>query len=150
MAVFASLEALAGAVGSDLGTAGPITISQNDIDTFARVTHDEQWIHVDPERAADGPYGTTIAHGFLTLSLASAFLAELLTVEGVSAAINYGLGSVRFPAPVPSGSAVSARGILSGYEEKPGGAEVRVQLTMTVPGGAKPVCVLEQIVRYLR
>jgi acyl dehydratase len=149
MTTFASLGALTAAVGSDLGTAGPILVSQEDIDTFARVTHDEQWIHVDPVRAAAGPYGTTIAHGFLTLSLAAPFLAELLTVEGVSASINYGLGSVRFPLPVPSGSKVSATGILTSVEEKPGGAEARVTITMTVPHGAKPVCVAEQIIRII-
>jgi len=149
MSTFSSLDELRDGAGSHLGTAGPIRLTQERIDGFAAVTDDHQWIHVDPVRAADGPFGATIAHGYLTLALAAPFLEQLLRVQGVSAALNYGIESARFPAPVPSGSEVSASGELVAVTDKPGGAEARVVLTMTIPGGSKPVCVATIIIRYL-
>lgn len=149
MTVFASLDDLRARVGESLGTAGPYVITQERIDAFAEVTEDRQWIHVDRERAAAGSFGTTIAHGYLTLAFVAPFLGELLVVDGVTATLNYGLDSVRFPAPVPSGSALSASAILSAVIDKPGGAEGRVQLTMTIPTSSKPVCVAEVVMRFV-
>lgn len=149
MTTFTSLDELRGAVGSDLGSAGPITVTQQRINGFADVTEDHQWIHVDAERAASSDFGTTIAHGYLTLALVAPFLEEFLVVEGVKATLNYGLDTVRFPAPVPSGSAVSATAVLTEVTDKPGGAEVRVDVTMTIPNGAKPVCVATIVMRIV-
>lgn len=149
MSTFATLDELRAAVGTSLGTAGPIRLTQERIDGFADVTDDHQWIHVDRERAAAGPFGTTIAHGYLTLSLAAPFLEQLLHVEAVSAALNYGIESARFPSPVPSGSDVSAEGTLADVVDKPGGAEARVALTFTIPDSPKPVCVATVIIRYV-
>jgi acyl dehydratase len=149
MTTFTSLDELRTAVGAELGTAGPITVTQDRINGFANVTEDHQWIHVDTERAATGPFGTTIAHGYLTLAFVAPFLEELLIVDGVSAVLNYGLDSVRFPAPVPSGSEVSATACLTAVTDKPGGAEARVTLTMTIPTNAKPVCVATVLMRIM-
>lgn len=149
MTTFTSLDELRAAVGSELGTAGPILVTQERINGFADVTEDHQWIHIDAERAAAGPFGTTIAHGYLTLAFVAPFLESLLIVEGVQATLNYGLDSVRFPAPVPSGSEVSATAIVSEVADKPGGAEVRVQLTMTIPSSPKPVCVASVVMRIV-
>jgi acyl dehydratase len=149
MTVFASLNELRGAFGTQLGTAGPILMTQDRINGFADVTEDHQWIHVDPERAASGQFGTTIAHGYLTLALVAPFLEQLLVVEGVAATLNYGLDSVRFPAPVPVGAQVSATADLAAVADKPGGAEVRVIMTMTIPSSAKPVCVATVVLRVM-
>ncbi|KDA05343.1 dehydratase [Microbacterium sp. CH12i] len=149
MTTFTSLDELRAAVGSELGAAGPILVTQDRINGFADVTEDHQWIHIDAERAAAGPFGTTIAHGYLTLSFVAPFLESLLVVEGVKATLNYGLDSVRFPTPVPSGSEVSATAVLAEVADKPGGAEVRVKLTMTIPTSPKPVCVATVVMRIV-
>lgn len=149
MTTFTSLGELRAAVGADLGATGPITLSQERIDGFADVTEDHQWIHIDAERAAASEFGTTIAHGYLTLALVAPFLEKLLVVEGVQATLNYGLDTVRFPTPVPSGSEVSATATLEEVVDKPGGAEVRVKMTMTIPSSAKPVCVATVVMRIV-
>ncbi|MGM7678612.1 MaoC family dehydratase [Microbacterium sp. A94] len=149
MTTFSSLGELRAAVGADLGTAGPITLSQERINGFADVTEDHQWIHIDAERAASSNFGTTIAHGYLTLALVAPFLEKLLVVEGVQATLNYGLDTVRFPTPVPSGSDVSATATLEEVIDKPGGAEVRVKMTMTIPSSTKPVCVATVVMRIV-
>jgi acyl dehydratase len=125
-------------------------IRQERIDAFAEATDDRQWIHVDPERAAAGPFGGTIAHGYLTLSLLAAFAFELLPVEDASAAINYGLNRVRFPAPVPVGSRVRASFRIQEVTDVDGGVQVVMAATVERAGGEKPVCVAELVFRYYR
>lgn len=149
MTTFTSLDELRAAVGSQLGSAGPIAVTQERINGFADVTEDHQWIHVDTERAAAGSFGTTIAHGYLTLAFVAPFLESLLIVQGVQATLNYGLDSVRFPTPVPSGSEVSATAVLTEVTDKQGSAEVRVQMTMTIPSSPKPVCVATVVMRIV-
>jgi acyl dehydratase len=126
-------------------------VDQAAIDAFAAVTGDRQWIHVDRERARDAsPWGTTIAHGFLTLSLISRMAAEAFSVQiDQAATINYGLNKVRFPAPVKSGSRVRGNFVLLGTSARPGGVEAVWQVTVEVEGEAKPVCVAEWVLRYL-
>ena len=119
---FASIEALHDAIGKDLGYSDWITIDQARINQFAEATGDHQWIHVDPERAAQGPFKTTIAHGYLTLSLAPTLLDEIMEVSGVAMLVNYGLNKLRFPAPVPVGSQVRAGATLAEVEDVAGGA----------------------------
>ncbi|MGO4205207.1 MaoC family dehydratase [Rhodococcus sp. TAF43] len=118
MAVFTSLDELRSAVGTDLGASDWVTVSQNRIDTFADCTEDRQWIHIDPVRAADGPFGGPIAHGYLTLSLLSRFFDDLIRVENVTAAVNYGLDRVRFPSPVPGGSRVRGHARVASVEPR--------------------------------
>jgi acyl dehydratase len=143
----AGLEPL---VGQHLGWSEELEITQERVNTFADATGDHQWIHVDPERAKDGPFGGPIAHGYLTLSLGPALLPTIVRVEGVSLAVNYGLGKVRFPSPVPVGSKVRLGAELSSLEHI---AEGAVQVTMTftfeVVGAPKPACVAEIIFRYM-
>ncbi len=139
---------LIGLVGATLGTTDWRTIDQSQVDTFADATGDHQWIHVDPERAARGPFGGTIAHGYLTLALAPAFIAEALTVENVSAALNYGLDKVRFPAPVRVGSRIRAVVDLVSAREKPAGVEAVFRLTYEIDGGDRPACVADAVVLY--
>ncbi len=138
-------------VGEHLGWSDWHEITQDDVNDFARVTRDEQWIHVDPERAArESPFGQTVAHGFLTLSLVSALLAEVLRVEGIALAINYGLNRVRFPAPVPVGSRVRLGAELTAVEEvQPGVVQAVATSTVEREGGDKPVCVAESVVRFV-
>lgn len=140
-----SLHALA---GSELGVSDWVEVTQADVDSFAAVTRDEQWIHVDPERAAAGPFGAPIAHGYLTLSLCSHFMEEIFTVEGVSMAVNYGLNKVRFPAPVPVGSRLRGRGTLASAKDVGGGVEAVVAVAVEIEGGEKPACVAECVVRF--
>jgi acyl dehydratase len=136
-------------VGSELGVSDWLTIEQSDIDTFATVTRDRQWIHIDPERAAQGPFGATIAHGYLTLSLCSHFLEQAFAVEGASMAVNYGLDRVRFPAPVPAGAAIRGRALLASAKDVAGdGVEAVVEVTIEADGGAKPVCVAAAVIRF--
>ena len=137
------------AVGTDLGTTDWLEVTQERIDLFAEATGDHQWIHVDPERAKDGPFGTTIAHGYLTLSLVNAFLPDLLTVTTFSAGVNYGTDKTRFPAPVPVGSRIRGRAELTGAEEVKGGVQARVTVTVEIEGGERPACVVETISRFL-
>lgn len=134
--------------GTELGKSSWIEITQEDIDLFAAATRDRQWIHVDPERAAKGPFGSTIAHGYLTLSLVIPLWSELLQVEKVGMAINYGLDRLRFPAPVPVGSRVRLAGKLASAREVPGGVEVTADLTMEIEGQEKPALAAEALYRF--
>ncbi|MEN3584532.1 MaoC family dehydratase [Streptomyces sp. ZYX-F-203] len=146
--IFTSAEALRAAVGEQLGHTDWLEIDQKRVDLFADATGDHQWIHVDPERAADGPFGTTIAHGYLTLSLLPLFGPQLITVEGVRMGVNYGTNKVRFPSPVPVGSRLRATGTLSAVEEVPGGVQVTLAFRVEREGSDKPVCVAESVSRY--
>lgn len=149
MTHFSSLDALRAAANTDLGTSRWVHVDQTRIDTFAESTEDRQWIHTDPKAAANGPFGTTIAHGYLTLSLVAGFLEELLVVEGIDMAINYGLNKVRFPAPLPVDSRVRARGQITDVLDVPGGVQVTVVVTVERDGTDKPMCVAESLSRLL-
>lgn len=148
MREFTDIDDLRASVGEHLGYSEWLTVDQQRIDRFADATDDHQWIHVDPERAADGPYGTTIAHGFLTLALAPKFGWETWTVAGVSRTINYGVNKVRFPAPVPAGARIRSSSTLSDVTDISGGAQATVQATVELEGSEKPACVLEVVFRY--
>jgi acyl dehydratase len=144
---FATLDALRAAVGTELGVSDWISIEQEQVDQFAAATGDHQWIHTDPERAAAGPFGTTIAHGFLTLSLLPVIGAGVLQVDGVRMGVNYGTNKVRFPAPVPVGSRVRGRVELVEVTDVAGGVQVVTKVTVEREGGDKPVCVAESVSR---
>lgn len=144
---FASLEELAACLGQEVGTSDWITITQRHIDEFAEATGDRQWIHVDPVRAAAGPFGTTIAHGFLTLSLLPQMADTAIELGGVRMGVNYGLNKVRFPAPVPVGSRLRGHFRLTAFEPIEGGAQITMEVTMEREGSAKPVCVAESLSR---
>ncbi|HEU5106971.1 MAG TPA: MaoC family dehydratase [Micromonosporaceae bacterium] len=148
MRTFESLAALRAAVGEHLGHSGWRTIDQERVDAFAGATDDHQWIHVDPERAAAGPFGGTIAHGYLVLSLLPSFAAEIYRVDGVRMGINYGLNRVRFPSPVPTGSRLRAGARLLSAEDVPGGGlHLVTEVTVEREGGEKPCCVAETVTR---
>lgn len=126
-------------------------ITQERVNQFADATGDHQWIHIDPERAAaESPYGATITHGYLTLSLTNMFLPSLITVEQISMGINYGVNKVRFPAPVPVGSRVRVGAELSSVDEITGGVQAVITITVEVEGSPKPACVVESLTRYMR
>lgn len=147
MRKFESLEALAACLGQEVGTSEWITITQAQIDEFAEATGDRQWIHVDPVRAAAGPFGTTIAHGFLTLSLLPQMAESAIELGGVRMGVNYGLNKVRFPAPVPVGSRLRGHFKLTAFEPIDGGAQITMEVTMEREGSTKPVCVAESLSR---
>jgi acyl dehydratase len=147
MRSFEHLADLQALVGQELGASDWITVTQQRIDLFAQATGDYQWIHLDAERAAAGPFGTTIAHGFLTLSLLPEMSASAFEVRDTRMGVNYGLGKVRFPAPVPSGSRLRGHFVLAKYEPIEGGAQLTVQVTMEREGADKPVCVAESLAR---
>jgi acyl dehydratase len=134
--------------GTDLGESSWIEITQEDIDTYADATRDHQWIHVDPDRASSGPFGSTIAHGYLTLGLVIPLWSELLQVEKVGMAVNYGLNRLRLPAPVPVGSRIRLEGKLASASEVTGGVEVVADLKMEVEGSEKPALVAEAVYRF--
>jgi acyl dehydratase len=136
--------------GLELGPTEWREIDQERVNAFADVTDDPQWIHVDPVRAAEGPFGTTIAHGFLTLSLIVPAAYALLPIDDASAAINYGLNKVRFPAPVPIGSRTRTRLRIDNVAELDGGVQVTIVATVEREGGDKPVCAAELLFRYYR
>ncbi|MDT0379283.1 MaoC family dehydratase [Streptomyces sp. DSM 42041] len=146
--VFTSAEELRAAVGEELGVSDWLEVDQKRVDLFADATGDHQWIHVDPERAADGPFGGTIAHGYLTLSLLPAFVPQVIRVDGVRMGINYGVNRVRFPAPVPVGSRLRARAELTDVSDVDGGVQLTTKVTIERDGGAKPVCVAESVSRF--
>ena len=146
--VFASPAELLAAEPGELGVSDWLTIEQPRIDTFADATDDHQWIHVDPQRAADGPYGATIAHGYLTLSLVNRFLPEIIDVQGISMGVNYGCEKVRFPAAVPVGSRIRGSGEVVSAEEVKGGVQVVVRMTIEIEGGDRPACVIDTISRF--
>jgi acyl dehydratase len=133
---------------TDLGESSWIEITQDDIDTYADATRDHQWIHVDLDRASAGPFGSTIAHGYLTLGLVIPLWTELLQVEKVGMAVNYGLNRLRFPAPVPVGSRIRLAGELASAREVSGGVEVVANLTMEIEGSEKPALVAEAVYRF--
>ena len=138
-----SIDELEGTTDRELGTSGWHTIEQRHIDQFAEATGDHQWIHVDPDMAAQGPFGTTIAHGYLTLSMLVLMLSEVLQVEGARMGINYGIDKVRFTAPVPVGSRVRAHGKLLGAEKRGEGVLYRVGVQVEIEGSEKPALVGE-------
>jgi len=148
MTTFENLDQLRSAVGTHLGYSGWHTVDQAQINAFADATGDHQWIHVDPEQAKAGPFGTTIAHGYLTLSLAPVLTGEILTVNGISMGVNYGTNKVRFPSPVKVDSRVRAGAELASVEDVPGGVQVVVRLTYEVEGQEKPACVAETVARF--
>jgi acyl dehydratase len=148
MRIFENLSQLSSAVGEELGTSDWVTIEQERIDQFAEATGDHQWIHVDPERAKTGPFGTTIVHGYLTLSLLPMLTWQIYDVRGISGALNYGLDKVRFPSPVPVGSRVRASATLTSFDEVPGGGQAIVTCTIEIEDAAKPACVAATIVRF--
>ncbi|MGW7574791.1 MaoC family dehydratase [Streptomyces sp. NPDC054765] len=146
--VFGSLDELRDAVGEELGTSDWLEIDQKRIDLFAEATGDHQWIHVDQEKAAAGPFGTTIAHGYLTLSLLPALVPQLMRVDNVKMGINYGTNKVRFPATVPVGSRLRATARIAEVTEVPGGVQLATVVTVEREGGDKPVCVAETVSRF--
>jgi acyl dehydratase len=147
--VFENLDEVKAGVGTHLGHSDWLTIDQERIDRFADATGDHQWIHVDPERAKDGPFGATIAHGYLTLSLSNYFLPQILDVRGVSMGVNYGMNKVRFPAPVTVGARLRAGAELVAVEEIAGGVQTTVVITIEIEGSDKPACVIESLSRWL-
>ncbi|MFF7647222.1 MaoC/PaaZ C-terminal domain-containing protein [Streptomyces canus] len=142
------LDELKKLAGSDLGTSEWIEVTQERVNTFADATGDHQWIHVDPEKAAAGPFGAPIAHGYLTLSLFIPLFTELLDVQGVTTKVNYGLNKVRFPSPVKVGSRIRLVAKLTDVEEVPGGVQVTVDGAVEIEGGAKPAAVLQSLSRF--
>jgi len=144
-----TLAELPALIGRELGPSPWIEVSQERIDTFADATGDHQWIHVDPARAAAGPFGGTIAHGMLTLSLLIPLWSELLDVREVRTKVNYGLGKVRFPAPVPAGAKIRLHATVAAVDEIPGGVQLTVDAVVEADGASKPVCVAQPIVRFL-
>jgi acyl dehydratase len=144
---FAKLQDLRSEVGQEIGVSEWITVDQQRIDKFAEATGDHQWIHVDPVRAAKGPFGKTIAHGFLTLSLMPELFANAFSVDDVRMGVNYGLNKVRFTAPVPSGSRVRGRFVLKAFDDLEGGAQLTIEMQVELEGSAKPACVAESLSR---
>jgi acyl dehydratase len=146
---FRTAAELRAAVGTHLGYSEWVDITQERIDLFAEATGDHQWIHVDPVRAKDGPFGTTIAHGYLTLSITNLFLPQLLRVPGASMGVNYGADRVRFPAPVPVGSRIRMGCEITDVTDVTGGVQVTTRNTVEVEGGDKPACIVDAISRFL-
>lgn len=149
MRIFSGTSDLVAAVGEELGTSDWIVVDQERINTFADATGDHQWIHVDPARAAEGPFGATIAHGLLTLSLLPSFLHQIYRVDSVRMTVNYGLNKVRLPAPVPVGSKLRATSRLVEAEPVGDAVQALVSTTVEIEGGDKPACVAESILRYV-
>jgi acyl dehydratase len=146
---FESADALRAAVGQRLGPSAWLRVDQERIDLFADATNDHQWIHVDVERAKQGPFGAPIAHGYLTLSLVNHFLPQLLAVPTARMGVNYGCNKVRFPAPVPAGSRIRAHGEIQQVEPIPDGVQVVVRVTLEIEGGGKPACVADTVSRFV-
>jgi len=145
---FHSVDQVLAAVGTPLGTSDWLTVTQDRVNRFADATDDHQWIHVDTERAANSEFGGTIAHGFLTLSLAARFAPELVDFK-FKHGLNYGLDKVRFPMPVRVGSRIRGSGEIAAAEKtKDGGVQVNLRITVEIENQAKPACVLEWLNRY--
>lgn len=144
----ASLKDLKQSIGAELGPSEWLDIDQARINAFAAATNDHQWIHVDEKRAAAGPFGKTIAHGFLTLSLVSYFTPQLIEVNGLSLVVNYGTDRVRFVSPVPVNSRVRARGTIANVKDIDGGAQLTIATTIELEGAPKPACVADCLVRF--
>jgi acyl dehydratase len=143
-----TFQDLAGMEGHDLGYTDYVQVTQEQINTFADATDDHQWIHTDPEKAKDGPFGAPIAHGFLTLSLAIPFWTELLDVTGVKTKVNYGLEKVRFPSPVKVGSKIRMGATIASITEIAGGVQIGVDQTIEIEGGTKPAVVAHSLYRF--
>lgn len=146
--IFETPAALLAAVGENFEPTEWVTIEQDRIDLFAKATDDHQWIHVDPERAKDGPFGGTIAHGYLTMSLVNRFLPELVEVRSVSMGVNVGTDNLRFLSPVRAGSRIRGKGELVKAEEAKGGVQAVVRVTVEIEGVEKPACVVDTISRF--
>jgi len=146
--VLKDIDELKARAGSHLGYSQWREITQDQVNQFAEATDDHQWIHVDVERAKSGPFGQTIAHGYLTLSLAAPMLEEILDVEGTELIVNYGLNRVRFPAPVPVGSRIRLGALLKEVEDISGGVQASIEATFELEGGAKPPCIAEILFRH--
>lgn len=149
MRVFSSADEIRAAQGDKLGVSDWLTVTQDQVNQFADATGDHQWIHVDTERAAQGPFGGTIAHGFLTLSLLVSLNAQIYRFDGIRMGINYGLNKVRFPHPVPVGSRVRSHCQLTEVTDVDGGLQLTVPSTVELEGVEKPACVAEQLVRLV-
>ena len=149
MRVLNGVDEIRAAIGEHLGRSGYRTVTQEDIDTFAELTGDDQWIHVDAERAAQGPYGRTIAHGLLTLSLGPKLVREIYRIEGMKMGVNYGYDRIRFPSPVPVDSKVRVGAEIEDVEDVNGGLLVRLRFTWEVEGASKPACVASMLLRYV-
>ena len=146
---FESPQALLGAVGQELGVSEWHTVTQEQINLFADATGDHQWIHVDVEKAKAGPFGTPIAHGYLTMSLASLFLPQIVLVHGLSMGLNYGVDKVRFPSPVPVGSRLRGKGTIISAIEVTGGVQAVIRVAIEREGSEKPCAVVDTVSRYL-
>lgn len=147
MKTYADLTQLEALVGEQIGTSGWMSIGQARIQQFADATDDHQWIHLDVDRARQGPFGSTIAHGFLTLSLLPSMMFEAYSVANVGTAVNYGLNRVRFPTPVPAGARVRGVFRLLSTEPVAGGSQLTIEATIELEGSGKPACVAESIAR---
>ncbi len=145
MRTFRDIADFERAVGSHLGTSEWHTVTQKQIDLFAEATGDHQWIHVDPERAAHGPFGSTVAHGYLTVSLIPRLAAEIFEVQGLRMAVNYGSNRIRFPSPVPADSRIRASAELVSVRREDRGAQVTVRVTVERDGSERPACVAEVV-----
>ena len=147
--VFEAPGDLKAAEGKHLGFSDWLEIKQDRIDKFADATGDHQWIHVDPERAKDGPFGACIAHGYLTQALVNYFLPQIMEVQGISMGVNYGADRLRFPAPVPVGSRIRGSGeLLEAEDTKDGGIQTKVRVTVEIEGKDRPGCVIDTISRF--
>lgn len=146
--VIHGVDGLRAKAGQPLGVSDWVLVEQRNVDTFARLTGDEQWIHVDPERAATGPFGTTVQHGFLTLGMSTGLLWSVCTVDGFAVILNYGLNRVRFPAPLKVGARARMHVELAEFRELATGAEVVYHLSYEVEGQPKPCCVADMVFRY--
>ena len=146
--VFETPADLKPAVGQHLGYSDWLEISQERIDQFADATDDHQWIHVDPVRAKQGPFGACIAHGYLTLSLVNRFLPQIVEVRGISMGVNYGANRLRFPAPVPVGARIRGGAELVEAEDVKGGVQATIRVTVEIEGSQRPACVVDTISRY--
>ena len=146
--VFNHPSELASAIGKPLGASDWLLIDQGRINCFAEATGDHQWIHVDPEKAKDGPFGKCIAHGYLTLSLVNMFLPQIIDVQGISMGVNYGCEKIRFPSPVPVGSKVRGVGEIIDVQEVKGGVQSVLRVTVEIEGSDRPACVVDTISRY--
>ncbi len=149
MRVFSTFEEIESAAGEDLGASDWVEVTQEQVDTFADATGDHQWIHVDVERAKDGPFGGTIAHGYLTLSMVPALGSQVMSLETPGAKLNYGVNKVRFPNPVLVGSRIRAHVSIGGVTELPTGRQLTVRYTVEIDGQQKPACVAETVVLLL-
>ncbi|MFF7246130.1 MaoC family dehydratase [Embleya sp. NPDC008237] len=147
--VFTDLQQIKDSVGKHLGHSEWLEITQDRINLFADATGDHQWIHVDVEKAKEGPFGAPIAHGYLTMALSNLFLPQIVEVQNISMGVNYGVDKVRFPAPVPVGSRVRGGAEIVAVADIAGGVQVTIRITVEIAGSAKPACVIDAISRYL-